>query len=296
MVAVEIDPLAGFCPGVNRAINTADNLLKQSNSVYSLGELVHCPEELARLGDSGLNVISIDDLRNINNADILIRAHGVTPEIQHRLEISNNNIVDATCGIVHRLQQKIKTTNHEMQARGGQIVIFGKRKHPEVVSLLGYCNNQAIVVERADDFSDIILSKPLSIFAQTTTNVADYELFIVNLFHKLELEGISSNEVQVYNTICGSIKVRVPKLRLFARKHNVVIFVSGEQSSNGTYLSGICREENHNTYKISSESELKKEWFNYANTIGVTGSASSPVWLLENVASAIKIMIGNSNS
>lgn len=291
MVVVQIDPLAGFCAGVKNAISSADALLESSKSVFSLGELVHCPEELKRLYNNGLGIISIDEISKIENSDILIRAHGVTPEIQHKLEISNNNVVDATCEIVHRLQQNIKTTSHKMQLVNGQIVIFGKKKHPEVLSLLGYCNCKTIVVENVNDLSGIDLTKPLSIFAQTTTNVADYECFISNLYLKLQSFEIRNNEIQVYNTICGSIKVRVPKLIVFAREHDVVIFVSGEQSSNGAYLSSIVKEHNSNTYKVSSEKQLVKEWFSNANKIGVTGSASTPFWLLDKVAKSITEMV-----
>jgi 4-hydroxy-3-methylbut-2-en-1-yl diphosphate reductase len=292
MVVVHIDPLAGFCPGVKNAISTANTLLESGQSVFSLDELVHCPEELERLSSNGLRVISIEEVSSIENSDILIRAHGVTPEIQHKLEISNNNVVDATCGTVHRLQQKIKTTSHEMQKVNGQIVIFGKKKHPEVLSLLGYCNNcNAIVVEDGNDLSGIDLTRALSIFAQTTTNVADYDYFISKIYSQIKLLGISSNKVQIYNTICGSIKVRVPKLILFAKEHDIVIFVSGEQSSNGAYLSSIVKEHNFNTFKISSEKQLERNWFANAGKIGVTGSASTPFWLLDKVARSITKMV-----
>ncbi len=291
MVSVTIDPYAGFCPGVTKAINTADQLLEGYPSVYSFGELVHCSEELGRLESQGLKVMTREELDKVNDSVILIRAHGVTPRTQFRLEISNNTIVDATCGIVRRLQHKVKTCSHEMKEVDGQVVIFGKLKHPEVEGLLGYTQGNAIVVEKPDDLSVINFDKPMSVFAQTTSNVGDYESFIRNIYLKLDDLGINKDSVQIYNTICGSIKVRVPRLKQFAHEHDVIIMVSGEQSSNGKYLTSILKNENSLTYKISSESELNADWFAGVNKIGITGAASTPVWLLEKVANAVRNMV-----
>lgn len=271
----------------------ADEILANEKTAYSFGELVHCPEELDRLSKSGLTVMQPEDLPNNHDSVILIRAHGVTPEIQHRLEVSDNVIIDSTCGIVRRLQQKVKSASQQMLAVGGQMVIFGKRKHPEVEGLIGYSSCETIIVEKKDDLSQIDLHRPISVFAQTTTNVADYENFISNLFDALFDEGISSENVQVYNTICGSIKIRVPKLREFASQHDVIVFVTGEQSSNGSYLFSIAGQENKNTFKISSEVELRAQWFENAKSIGISGAASTPEWLLIKVAQAVESIMRN---
>lgn len=291
MVTVTIDPFAGFCPGVTKAITTADNLLEGHLSVYSFGELVHCPEELDRLGSKGMQVMSSEDIDNVNNSIVLIRAHGITPRTQFRLEISDNTVVDATCAIVHRLQQKVKTCSHEMKEVDGQVIIFGKRKHPEVEGLLGYSQGKTVVVEKSDDLSGIDFNKPMSVFAQTTSNVSDYEAFIHNLYNKVGELEINKESIQIYNTICGSIKLRVPKLKQFAHEHDVIIMVSGEQSSNGKYLTSILVKENIKTYKVSSEAELDKQWFAGASKIGITGAASTPMWLLEKVATTVENMV-----
>ncbi|HLN53040.1 MAG TPA: 4-hydroxy-3-methylbut-2-enyl diphosphate reductase [Lentimicrobium sp.] len=291
MITVTIDPFAGFCPGVTKAITTADHLLEGYPSVYSFGELVHCPEETDRLESQGLKIMTSEEIDKVSNSVILIRAHGITPRTQFRLEISDNTVVDATCSIVHRLQQKVKTCSHEMKEVGGQVIIFGKRKHPEVEGLLGYSDGKAIVVEKADDLTGIDFNRPMSVFAQTTSNVSDYDAFILNITAKLDELGVNKESFQIYNTICGSIKVRVPRLKQFAKENDVVIMVSGAQSSNGIYLTSILNKENVRTYKISSEAELEKQWFTDAAKIGITGAASTPVWLLEKVATAIENMV-----
>lgn len=291
MAIVNIDPHAGFCPGVTKTISTAIDLLNDDTPVYSLGELVHCPEELNRLENDGLKVIAPEDVPSVHHSRILIRAHGVTPQVQFKLAISDNDVVDATCSIVRRLQQKIKTVSHRMNELDGQIVIFGKKKHPEVEGLIGYCNSKVIITEDPSDLSDIDLRKPVSVFAQTTTNVEDYEHFIHNLVDASKKSGYNQENIQVYNTICGSIKTRVPNLKVFAAEHDVVIFVSGENSSNGAYLSSICRRENSRTYKISAETQLDPQWLTNAEKIGITGAASTPVWLLEKVASVVQSLV-----
>lgn len=291
MIIIDIDPSAGFCPGVTKAITIADDLLTGNQDIYSLGELVHCPDEIDRLENKGLKIMSLEDLDTVNNSKILIRAHGATPDTQYKLQISNNEVIDATCKIVQRLQQKVKISSLRMQSIGGQIIIYGKRKHPEVEGLLGYCHSKVVVVEKADDISGIDLTKPMDVFAQTTVNVSDFERFISNLFTCLKEARIDESNVQIFNSICGSIKMRVPNLKAFARDHDVIIFVSGEQSSNGAYLSSISMEENINTYKVSAEGQVKQEWFADAEKIGITGAASTPVWLLEKIAKEIKRII-----
>ncbi|MGE5318425.1 MAG: 4-hydroxy-3-methylbut-2-enyl diphosphate reductase [Chloroflexota bacterium] len=288
MVKISIDPFAGFCPGVKKTISLAGEILASNDYAYSLGELVHCPEELNRLSEQGLTVIGSEEVGKFSNSVILIRAHGVTPEIQHELEKSDNIIVDSTCSIVRRLQQKVRSVSQQMLQSNGQIVIFGKKKHPEVEGLVGYSNCKVIVIEKPDEFSKIEISRPISVFAQTTANVVDFESFITNLSDKLSEVGVNRENLQVYNTICGSIKMRVPKLREFARENDVIVFVSGEQSSNGTYLSSIALKENINTHKISSETELMPQWFENAKKIGITGAASTPEWLLNRVAESVR--------
>lgn len=293
MPTINIDPFAGFCPGVKKAIDTVDDLLEAPGQVYSLGELVHNPEEISRLEERGLKVLNIEDVGKIHDSRVLIRAHGVTPEIHHKLSISSNDVYDATCNIVHRLQQKIKLSSRQMLEQDGQVVIFGKKKHPEVQGLLGYCNSKVVVSEKPDEISDIEFTKPISIFAQTTANVAGFESFVNNIYEGVKKSGMGPENIQVYNTICGPMKLRVPNLKNFAREHDVIIFVAGKESSNGAYLASICSEENNKTYTVSAEGQLDESWFLNADKIGITGGNSTPVWLLNKIASEVKSFINH---
>ncbi len=290
-IIINIDPLAGFCPGVTKAIAVADELLQDGGKVYSFGELVHCDEELKRLDIKGLSVMSTADIDKIHHSKILVRAHGVSPDIQHRLQISDNEVVDATCNIVRLLQRKVRISSIKMKEVGGQVIIFGKKKHPEVEGLVGYSQCRTIIIEEADDFTGIDILKPMCIFAQTTTNVSDYDAFVFNMIRRVREANGNQEDMQVFNSICNSIKARVPRLRMFASDHDVVIFVSGEQSSNGAYLTAICKEENARTYRISTEEQLQAEWFVNAENIGITGAASTPVWLLRKVSDKINQML-----
>lgn len=291
MALINIDPHAGFCPGVKKAILFADELLHESVNLYSLGELVHCPEEIERLGTLGLKVITEDEIPKLKNASILIRAHGVNPKTQHLLDSSGNRIIDATCSIVKRLQQKIKLCSVQMLPRNGQVVIFGKKNHPEVIGLLGYCQGRTAIVENYTDLSAVDLSVPLCIFAQTTSNATDYEEFVKHLFLNFKQKGIKTDQVQVFNSICGSMKRRVPELIKFAKQNDVVVFVSGRQSSNGAYLASVSASVNSNTYRVSNIDELKREWFYNAQSIGITGATSTPVWLLEKISAEIQLLL-----
>lgn len=289
MITVEIDKYSGFCNGVKKAILTAESLLEQSNDLYSLGEMVHCPEEINRLGNKGLKEISIENINSINNATILIRAHGVNPETKNLLDSTSNTIVDATCSIVKLLQQKVKTSSALMQQNGGLTIIYGKRNHPEVIGMIGYCCSDFLVIEKPEDASLVDITRPITVFSQTTSNVADFLTFI-NLLEKRYIDsGLDTENLKVFNTICGQMKRRVPELKLFARKHEVIIFVSGNNSSNGKYLTSVCRAENKNTYQVSSVGEVNSSWINGASSIGVSGATSTPTWLLEEVANEIKI-------
>lgn len=292
MVTVHIDPHAGFCPGVRKAITIAEELLDAEGEVYCLGELVHCPEEMERLESKGFKIISKEEIDQIQDSKIVIRAHGISPSVQHRLNKTDNEIIDATCNTVYRLQQKVKISSTQMQMLDGQVVIFGKKNHPEVEGLIGYCQSKYLIVSDPENLEGIDLNKPISIFAQTTSNIAEFESFIQNIYSAVRNAGLESNQIQVYNTICTPMKSRVPQLRSFASKFDVIVFVSGERSANGAYLSSICKAENIRTFRVSAPGQLNFQWFENVDSIGVTGGNSSPYWLLEVIADEIKNRFG----
>lgn len=293
MTTVEIDKFSGFCNGVKKAISTSEELLEKSVNLYSLGEMVHCPEEINRLGSKGLKEISLEDVGSLSGATILIRAHGVTPETKEHLDSTGNVIVDATCSIVKHLQKKVENSSALMLQNNGQIIIFGKRNHPEVIGLLGYCTSNYLVVEKPEEASLVDIYRPVTVFSQTTSNVADFSSFIYNLNERYADNNLGTENLKVYNTICGQMKRRVPELKVFARKHDVIIFVSGASSSNGKYLASVCKAENKNTYHISAAGEIDANWIKGTSSIGVTGATSTPAWLLEEVANEIKIKIAS---
>lgn len=291
MAIITIDNSAGVCQGVNKAIDIAEYLLTGAAKVYSLGELVHCTAEVTRLEKKGLTLIEINEINSITNSNIIIRSHGVTPDTHFKLAMSNNTIHDATCYLVRQLQNKIKISSTQMQKVGGQVIIFGRMNHPEIDGLLGFSNSPTYVLQDTKELSEIDFGKPTCVFAQTTSNEHDYHNFITELIENIKEKGFSGESLQIYNTICNNIKKRIPALTQFAKDHETIIFVAGKQSSNGQYLFSVCESENSKSYSITSKDELNADWFKESTTIGVTGAASTPLWLLEEVADAINELL-----
>jgi 4-hydroxy-3-methylbut-2-enyl diphosphate reductase len=287
-VEIEIDQKSGFCFGVVNAIKAVEENIRKYPEFFCLGDIVHNEIEINRLNDLGLKVIHADEIDNIENAHILIRAHGEPPITYERLQQKGNHIIDATCPIVLKLQQRIKKSWEELKDNKGQIVIYGKKGHPEVVGLKGQTDNEAIIISDESDLSMIDFHNPVRLYSQTTKSRETY----AQLANKIqsEMKALGQEDFIKYNTICGQVANRVPHLREYAPKFDVFIFVSGENSSNGKYLYNIVREVNKNAYFISRKGDIKKEWFEEGQTIGVSGATSTPSWLLEEVASHIKAL------
>ena len=286
---VEIDKRSGFCGGVIRAISRAEEFLdwNPSGRLYSLGAIVHNEAELKRLGDKGLVTISHDDIKSIvspENETLLIRAHGEPPETYALARQAGINVIDCTCPVVLRLQESIK----EAYSRKGQIIIFGKIGHAEVLGLLGQVGGDAVVIENMDmllsalENGKILTDIPLEIFSQTTKSPVEYsEICKV-------LSGRAKAGLTVHNTICSQVASRHEELSSFALSHDVIIFVSGASSSNGKVLCDLCRSKNPRTYHISSPDEVDPSWFGQDELVGVCGATSTPRWLLEEVACTIE--------
>ena len=309
-MTVDVDKNSGFCAGVIRAIDKAEEFLSLADAshkrLYSLGAIVHNESELARLEQEGLVTIDREDLSEMPAAEgetLLIRAHGEPPETYRRAEALGFGIVDCTCPVVLKLQQCIRES-YERQHEGprkGQIIVFGKIGHPEVLGLLGQVNGDALVIESMkmleDSVSDgrIDLCRPVEVFSQTTKSPAEYAA----ICSRLEEMMAAANEMQIaqfkgrrmlviHDTICSQVATRHAKLARFALDHDVVIFVSGKASSNGKVLCDLCKSVNIRTYHISTDAELKKEWFRKEDKVGVCGATSTPKWLLEQVAEAVR--------
>jgi 4-hydroxy-3-methylbut-2-enyl diphosphate reductase len=288
-MVVEIDRQSGFCFGVQNAVEITEKALLKGEKVFSLGPIVHNDKEVERLSALGLVSIDHDEFRNLKNCKVLIRAHGEPPETYITAENNNITIIEATCPIVKRLQSKIKDTWFNIMETNGQVVIFGKAGHAEVVGLLGQINNKGILVTGPDDIHKIDVTKPVYLFSQTTMSVKEYGNFTDTLRSKMHEAGVSDpdNNLIINKTICGQVSNREPHLKAFAKKHDIVIFVSGRESSNGKMLYSVCRNVNPDTHFVSSPEELDLEWFKGKNSVGICGATSTPKWLIEKIQDII---------
>ena len=279
---VEIDNESGFCFGVVRAINEAERAL-QMGAVASLGDIVHNRVEVQRLEALGLQTISHEDIPKIAGRRMLIRAHGEPPRTYALAKEYGIEIIDATCPVVAALQRKVKAAYEKMQEVGGTVVILGKRGHAEVVGLTGQVNEQAMVVESEDDLQMIDFSRPIYFLSQTTQSIEKFNHLAEIMRNKVAHDEM----ITIDDTICRRVSSREEHLREFARQHDVVIFVCGRKSSNGKVLYNICRQENARSYNIEEASELQREWFEGAESVGICGATSTPKWLMESIAEAI---------
>lgn len=291
-IQVEIEKHSGFCGGVIRAIGRAEKFLEESpgRTLYSLGDIVHNEAELRRLGEKGLITVDKDGLMNIpdpSSVTLLIRAHGEPPQTYSLAQKLGLTVIDCTCPVVLKLQKSIREAYERVKPAGGQIVIFGKIGHAEVLGLLGQVSGDAVVIENmpmllsALEDGSIRTDKPLEIFSQTTKSPVEYsEICKV-------LESCPGAGLQVHNTICSQVASRHEELADFALRHDVIVFVSGVSSSNGKVLFDLCKSRNQRTYHISDPSELEPEWFSDGDKVGVCGATSTPGWLLEQVAERI---------
>ena len=286
---VDIDPGSGFCFGVEKAVRLAEEALLKGEPVFCLGEIVHNDIEVARLKDMGLVTINYDEFARLRDCKVLVRAHGEPPATYEMARENNITIIDATCPIVHSMQEKIKRVAQVSAEEKGQIVVFGKKGHAEVIGLLGAAGSKGVLVTGKQDMAMIDFTRPVWLFAQTTRSKDEYELVAEIIRLNLEKHAVDnqSNALTVYNTICNHVWAREPHLREFARKHDVIIFVSGAKSSNGRMLFDVCRTENSRSYFISSPAEIDNEWFNNAESAGVSGATSTPKWLIQRVAEII---------
>jgi 4-hydroxy-3-methylbut-2-enyl diphosphate reductase len=282
---VDIDRESGFCFGVQNAVEIAEEALLKGEKVFSLGPIVHNDREVERLAALGLVSVNHEEFRKLKDCKVLIRAHGEPPETYFTAEKNNITIIEATCPIVKKLQSKIKDIWLKSRDINGQVVIFGKPGHAEVVGLLGQTENEGILVSGPDDLNRIDITRPVMLFAQTTMSVRDYNNFADLLRSEMVKKGISEpgKLLHVNNTICGQVSNRGPHLRAFAKKHDVIIFVSGRESSNGKLLYSVCKSINPETHFISSPDEIDRSWFRGKNLVGICGATSTPKWLIDKV-------------
>ncbi len=284
---VEIDRRSGFCFGVINAIKAAEDELKESNQLYCLGDIVHNGMEVDRLEKMGLKSITNEEYFTLKNCKVLIRAHGEPPETYSYAEENNIELIDATCPVVLTLQEKVKRSYTQNVQQEGQVVIFGKKGHAEIVGLNGQTHHNAIIIEGIDDVKKIDMNRPVSLYSQTTKRIEDFHEIAKSVKENIK-PGLP---VEIKDTICRQVSNRVPNLKEFATRFDLVLFVAGQKSSNGKYLFTICKEVNDATYRISKIDEIQKNWFQGVESVGICGATSTPNWLMEKVADWVKTNI-----
>ncbi len=274
---VTIDKDSGFCFGVVYAIDMAEEILDQDGYLYCLGDIVHNDEEVARLKAKGLRIIAHADLQGLQNEKVLIRAHGEAPETYKTALENNITLIDASCPVVLKLQNRIKTSHDEEE----KILIFGKHGHAEVIGLSGQTNNEAIVFQDIDELDNVELPAKFTLYSQTTKSV--------DRFYAIKDELLKRGyEVKANDTICRQVSNRYEDLGTFAQQYDKIIFVSGKKSSNGKVLFDVCKQVNPNTFFISDPAELTADLFQDNETVGICGATSTPMWLMKKVKETIE--------
>jgi 4-hydroxy-3-methylbut-2-enyl diphosphate reductase len=276
-LSVEIDSTSGFCFGVVYAIEMAEDMLEEQGYLYCLGDIVHNDEEVRRLEAKGLRIINREDLSELKDERVLIRAHGEPPST-YKLAIENNLIlVDASCPVVLKLQNRIKNSFDKKE----QIYIYGKHGHAEVEGLLGQTNQEAIVFQDISELDLPNLPRSITLYSQTTKSTDNFYAIKQILIDS----GITVN---ANDTICRQVSNRDKELRKFAMNFDKIVFVSGTKSSNGKVLYNVCKEKNPNSFFISNLSELNSDWFQENDTVGICGATSTPMWLMEEVQNNLR--------
>ena len=290
MLHIEIDNGSGFCFGVTTAIQKAEEELRAGKKLYCLGDIVHNTMECERLREMGLITINHQELADLHDVKVLLRAHGEPPETYELARRNNIEIIDATCPVVLQLQKRIKkqaentslpkpegTSPNISSASDAQIVIFGKSGHAEVLGLVGQTAGKAIVVENLEDVKLLDFSRDISLYSQTTKSLDEFHHIVDYIRSHIS----PSASFRSFDTICRQVANRMPNIATFAARHDVILFVSGRKSSNGKVLFNECKSVNEKSYQIESADEIEMTWFDGIGTVGICGATSTPKWLME---------------
>lgn len=287
MARVEIDTNSGFCNGVVRAIQAAEQELEKGGQLYCLGDIVHNSNEVERLRAKGLITINHEELRQLRNVKVLLRAHGEPPETYRIARENNIEIIDATCPVVLQLQRKIKKSYDTRTSNNDQVLIYGKVGHAEVNGLVGQTNGEAIVLETPGDLNKVDFDQRITLYSQTTKSVQHFAEMV-----QLIQERTATDKFEWHDTICRQVANRIPNIREFARTHDLVLFVCGKKSSNGKVLYEECRSVNENTHLVSDIEELNPAWLEGKSNIGICGATSTPRWLMAEFQARVEEIIG----
>jgi 4-hydroxy-3-methylbut-2-enyl diphosphate reductase len=281
MIQIEIDNGSGFCFGVTTAIKKAEEELAQGETLYCLGDIVHNGMECERLRQMGLITINHDDMRELHDVKVLLRAHGEPPATYELARQNNIEIIDATCPVVLKLQNRIKEKWKEEswkeESASPQIVIFGKKGHAEVLGLVGQTQSTAIVIENFDEVKRLDFSRDIYLYSQTTKSLDEFHRIVAYIQAHISPDAV----FQSFDTICRSVANRMPNISQFASRHDLILFVCGKKSSNGKVLYNECLRVNPNTHQIEGPEEINPEWLKAIQTVGICGATSTPKWLME---------------
>jgi len=283
-MTVEIDKDSGFCFGVVNAIKHAEEELQQKGELACLGDIVHNSQEVERLKTKGLKTIDHEELKLMKSTKVLLRAHGEPPSTYQIAKENNIRIIDATCPVVIQLQKKIYKEYSASDPEKLQTVIYGKIGHAEVNGLVGQTSGNAIVIEKIDDLDKLDFNKDICLFSQTTMSLDSFQEIVKQIEKRIN----PSVTFRYFDTICRRVANRMPQIKLFAGKHDLILFVAGKKSSNGKVLFEECKKANPNTYLISDPQEINSEWLKNVQSVGVCGATSTPKWLMESVAETVQ--------
>ena len=294
MAIIEIDKGSGFCFGVTTAIRKAEEELNKSGHLYCLGDIVHNTAEVDRLANRGLETITHEQLEQLHDVKVLLRAHGEPPATYETARRNRIDIIDATCPVVLKLQQRIHATCNEREAdeAAPQIVIYGKRGHAEVLGLVGQTQGQATVIENIDEIDKIDYTRDIYLYSQTTKSVQEFQ-HIVEEIKRRVAPGVTFRS---FDTICRSVANRIPQIREFASQHELILFVSGAKSSNGRILFTECQDANPDSHLISSEADIDPAWLQGKERIGICGATSTPRWFMQRVSDAVQRLTNDNNA
>ena len=279
---IEIDNGSGFCFGVTTAIRKAEEELEQGSTLYCLGDIVHNGMECERLKGLGLGTINHEDMLELHDVKVLLRAHGEPPETYELARRNHIEIIDATCPVVLQLQKRIKKQYDE--SRTSQIVIFGKRGHAEVLGLVGQTQSNAIVIENFDEVKRLDFTRDIYLYSQTTKSLDEYHRIIDYIQSHISPEATFKS----FDTICRSVANRMPNISQFAARHDLILFVCGRKSSNGKVLYNECLRVNPNTHLVEDAHEIEPSWLDGIQSVGICGATSTPRWLMEQCRDAIQ--------
>ena len=290
MIQIEIDEGSGFCFGVTTAIKKAEEELAKGEKLYCLGDIVHNGRECDRLREMGLITINHEEMEQLHDAKVLLRAHGEPPETYELARKNNIEIIDATCPVVLKLQKRIKeqyeTSPNLPKGEESQIVIFGKKGHAEVLGLVGQTQSNAIVIESSDEVTKLDFSRDIYLYSQTTKSLDEFNRIIDYIQTHISPDATFKS----FDTICRSVANRMPNISQFAAKHDLILFVCGRKSSNGKVLYNECLRVNPNTHLVEEPQEIESAWLEGIQSVGICGATSTPRWLMEQCSDAIQNM------